>query len=101
MDDHLIHTILNHHPKTFVLATKWLVRNSSMSPKTTAMTFAFSSVLILILWFDLIACSVSSEVASCRTSRPLLEWPRGTPGLILTCYVEHFQARDSIVILIF
>ena len=42
MDDHLVHTIPNHHPpkmdvlpKPFlkiILAAMWLVRNSSMSP---------------------------------------------------------------------
>ena len=43
-------------PKTFAqifLAVKWLGRHSSTFSKTTATTFAFSSVFILFLWFIL------------------------------------------------
>ena len=59
MDNHLVHTIPNYYskkmdilPKTLaqiILAAKWLVRHSSMSPQPTATTFTFSSVTILLL----------------------------------------------------
>ena len=61
MDDQPVHTTPNHHaPKVVVLSKlffksslrlKWLVRHSSNSLKPpAAMTFAFSSVFILLLW---------------------------------------------------
>ena len=74
MDDHLVHTIPNHYlikmdvlPKTFfqiILAAKWLVRHS-----TTAATFAFSSVFILLLWFRKISCEMYNECADDRLSK--------------------------------
>ena len=51
MDDHLVHTISNHHSTKMDVLPKTFVQLIQKIP-STATTFAFSSVFFLLLWLS-------------------------------------------------
>ena len=84
-DDLPVHTTPNHHPPkldvlqkkflSIILAAKWLVRHSKTSPQPAATTFAFPSVLIILLWHAYTHHGLEAGVELDQEGGAWVPWP--------------------------